>query len=146
MAWRISRDKQFNSAKKNNQIMHSLTFKIVYVPIWKFNPYKQKLQVHCWKVFGIFDYLSLRSKKSIKYLESAQMEIRKIKFTDRNIFDVTKISFSKSQNVSHYQIHTCILLISTFYASALGKWGSLFTKMHPLVVATSHSSSISEPM
>ena len=29
MAWRISRDKQFNSAKKNNQIMHSLTFKIV---------------------------------------------------------------------------------------------------------------------
>ena len=40
MAWRISRDKQFNSAKKNNQIMHSLTFKIVYVPIWKFNPYK----------------------------------------------------------------------------------------------------------
>ena len=31
MAWRISRDKQFNSAKKNNQIMHSLTFKIVYL-------------------------------------------------------------------------------------------------------------------
>ena len=74
------------------------------------------------------------------------MEIRKIEFTDRNIFDVTKISFSKSQNVSHYQIHTCILLISTFYANAHGKWGSLFTKMHPLVVAASHSSSISEPM
>ena len=53
---------------------------------------------------------------------------------------------SKSQNVSNYKIHTCILLISTFYANALGKWGSLFTKMHPLVVATSHSSSISEPM
>ena len=61
------------------------------------------------------------------------------------IFGVIIIQ-TKSQNVSHYQIHTCILAISTFYANALGKWGSLFTKMHPLVVAASHSSSISKPM
>ena len=55
MAWRISRDKQFNSAKKNNQIMHSLTFKIVYVPIWKFNPYKQSMDAllkSCFECFG----------------------------------------------------------------------------------------------
>lgn len=76
MAWRISRDKQFNSAKKNNQIMHSLTFKIVYVPIWKFNPYKQSSRCIVEK---FLEYLvSIRSKKSIEYLESAQMETKKI--------------------------------------------------------------------
>ena len=79
MAWRISRDKQFNSAKKNNQIMHSLTFKIVYVPIWKFNPYKQSSRCIVEK---FLEYLTtyLRSKKSIKYLESAQMDMKKLDF------------------------------------------------------------------
>ena len=82
MAWRISRDKQFNSAKKNNQIMHSLTFKIVYVPIWKFNPYKQSSRCI---VENCLEYLTtyLRSKKSIKYLESPQMDMKKLDFLHR---------------------------------------------------------------
>ena len=77
------------------------------------------------------------------------METKKFRFTARMevLIEISlillHIILTKSQNVSHYQIHTCILAISTFYANALGKWGSLFTKMHPLVVAASHSSSIS---